>query len=118
MMKGSSKPLVDQGDLIGSISVKSLTPFSAFVGIMKGAKGKKGQNLVNIGKVHEYGVTISVTDKMRGWFGAQGAHLKKSTRAIVIPKRAFIGPGIEDAKEIIAANYLKAGQKFWKLMLS
>jgi hypothetical protein len=42
-----------------------------------------------IAAIQEYGATITVTDKMRGFLSAKyGIHLKKSTTQIVIPPRA------------------------------
>lgn len=45
--------------------------------------------------IHEYGCTIAVTDKMRGWLAAHGLHLKKSTTAIHIPERSFLRTGYD-----------------------
>ena len=42
-----------------------------------------------VAKVQEYGTTIAVTDKMRGWFGHHGIHLRSSTIFIRIPGRRF-----------------------------
>ena len=42
-----------------------------------------------VAKVQEYGTTIAVTDKMRGWFGRHGIHLRSSTIFIRIPGRRF-----------------------------
>lgn len=45
--------------------------------------------------IHEYGCTIAVTEKMRGWLAAHGLHLKKSTTAIHIPERSFLRTGYD-----------------------
>ena len=42
--------------------------------------------------IHEWGMTIKVTDKMRGYLASQGFHLKKSTKVITIPARPMFGP--------------------------
>lgn len=47
-------------------------------------------------KVNEYGATIPVTDKMRGWFAANGYPLKKETKKIVIPERSFVRSGFDE----------------------
>lgn len=62
------------------------------VGVMEG--GELGM----IAYVHEFGCDIKVTDKMRGYLGSQGIHLKKETTVIRIPERSFIRAGF-DAKE-------------------
>ena len=40
--------------------------------------------------VHEFGVTIDVTPKMRAWFAYQGYPLSPDTTEIKIPERSFI----------------------------
>lgn len=56
----------------------------------------------NLAKIHEYGVTINVTDKMRNFLASQGLHLKKSTTTIHIPERSFIRNGWDsNANEIL-----------------
>ena len=49
-----------------------------------------------LARVHEFGVDIPVTDKMRGYLSAQfGVHLKASTTVIRIPERSFIRAGFD-----------------------
>ena len=43
--------------------------------------------------IHEYGVNIEVTPKMRAYLHSQGLHLKDSTTHIHIPERSFIRTG-------------------------
>ena len=43
-----------------------------------------------LGAVHEFGATITVTDKMRNYLHSQGLHLKKDTMTVVIPTRSFL----------------------------
>ena len=74
--KGSSKPLVDHGDLMGNITSKKIMPATHFVGVLRTAKNKKGDKLVDIGAVHEYG-----------------------THNGTIPPRPFIRPGLEESKD-------------------
>lgn len=53
---GSSKALIDDGDLIRSIKVLPLFGGEAyFVGVHKMAVDKKGNELANIAEVHEFG---------------------------------------------------------------
>lgn len=62
-----------------------------------------------IAGVHEFGCRIEVTDKMRGYLGTLGLHLKKETTHIVIPERSFIRTGadggvgavVEKARELV-----------------
>lgn len=46
--------------------------------------------LASLAAVQEFGTKIPVTDKMRGFLGSQGLHLKKSTTHITIPPRPFM----------------------------
>lgn len=110
--KGSSKPLIDDGDLIRSITFEVVGKNAVFVGVKKNSRGKDGESLVNIGAIHEgvdpntgevreHGAIIPVTKKMRGFFfGKFGIRL--TNEAIVIPKRAFLRPTLEaEADEVI-----------------
>lgn len=67
---------------------------------LKGLNGKK----VNVGilsggeqawlaGIHEYGLNITVTEKMRKYLHSQGLHLKPSTTEIHIPERSFLRTG-------------------------
>ena len=52
--------------------------------------------------IHEYGLKIEVTDKMRAFLHSEGLHLKDSTQYIEIPERAFLRNGHdENADRII-----------------
>jgi hypothetical protein len=58
-VKGSSKPLIDTGDLMNSVSAVIVKPGYAFIGVPRTA-GKVGtsvnaESMVNIAAVHEYG---------------------------------------------------------------
>lgn len=61
------------------------------VGILGGES-----ELSMIAAVHEFGCDIQVTDKMRGWFGANGFPLKKDTTVIRIPERSFLRAGYDE----------------------
>jgi hypothetical protein len=61
-----TKPLIARGDLRRAISVVR-TPRGVFVGILRTARGRDGQSLVNVAKVHELGkvVVFRMTEKSR-----------------------------------------------------
>lgn len=110
--KGSSKPLIDNADLIQSINIKIVDTDAVFVGINRNSKGKDGQDLVNIGAIHEgvdpntgqvreHGAVIPVTPKMRGWFW-HNFNIHLTNEAIIIPKRPFLRPTLEaEADKVI-----------------
>lgn len=60
--------------------------------------GPKGERNRNLAKIHEYGVMIPVTDKMRGFLASKGLHLKQTTTFINIPERSFIRNGWDSNK--------------------
>jgi hypothetical protein len=61
-----------------------------------GVFGSDDAELVMIAGVHEYGVEINVTPKMRAWFAANGYPLKKETTKITIPERSFLRSGYDE----------------------
>ena len=83
--KGSSKPLIDKGDLIGSITYIVKDRDNVAIGVKTGEAGK-------IAAVHEFGCTIAVTPKMRAYLHGIGLHLRASTTHINIPPRPFLRP--------------------------
>ncbi|MEH6943391.1 hypothetical protein [Bacillus sp. JJ722] len=62
----------------------------------------KDSELSMIAAVHEYGTEITVTEKMRKWFAANGFPLKKETTKIVIPERSFLRSGFDESVDDIA----------------
>ena len=106
--KGSSKPLIDKGDLVGSITYQVIDANNVFVGIKRGKE-------VNIAAVHEFGCTICVTPKMRAYLHYQGVHLKASTRYIHIPARPFLRPVLlgSDFKNKVAEIYIHAIERMF-----
>lgn len=69
--------------------------FKVKVGLLadKGGTDSVSENLdlAGLGAVQEFGATINVTDKMRGFFAYHfGINLKKTTTTIVIPARSFL----------------------------
>lgn len=63
--------------------------------VSAGVHGDQGGELVMIANVHEFGATIPVTDRMRGWFIAQGFAPPKGP-TIEIPARPYIRPGFDN----------------------
>ena len=59
--------------------LKALNGRKVNVGIPAGSKEAQ------IAAIHEWGLAITVTDKMRNWFKGQGHPLKSSTTQIFIP---------------------------------
>ena len=103
-MKGSSKPLINHGDLLGSVTYENIDDKHIFIGV------KKGQE-ASIAAVHEFGCTIGVTPKMRAYLHYNGVHLKASTKYIHIPARPFLRPvllGHEFTSDVVAKIYLEA----------
>lgn len=96
--KGCTKALLDSGDMRAAVTDSKLIQGMYFAGLLRTVMHKSGSgetSVVNIGRVHEFGIYIPVTDKMRGWFLAQGHPLRKSTVMIRIPARPFIAPVVK-----------------------
>lgn len=68
--------------------------------IRVGIVGNADSEMSMIGGVHEFGVTIKVTKKMRAWFAFQGFPLKATTKEIKIPERSFIRSTFDDKKAV------------------
>ena len=101
--KKSSKPLIDKGDLVGSVTYQVIDGEKIFIGVKKGKE-------VNIAAVHEFGCTIPVTPKMRAYLHYQGIHLRASTQFINIPPRPFLRPVLlsDEFKAKVAEIYILA----------
>lgn len=65
------------------------------ISVEVGVLGTEESFILMIANVHEYGVTIQVTDKMRAYLHYNGLHLKKTTKEIVIPERSYIRAGYD-----------------------
>ncbi len=107
--KGSSKPLINNGDLVGSITHEEVGLNTVWVGVKKGSRSKNGGDIVDIAWVHEFGCTIRVTERMRAYLHGQGLHLKQSTEYIVIPERSFLRATLNDSafREEIGELYIE-----------
>jgi len=53
--KGSSKALIDHGDMLRSVNVTKIDALSYFVGIHRSVKGRNGKPMWNIAEIHEFG---------------------------------------------------------------
>ena len=107
----STKPLVNHGDLVGSVNYQVFnSENSVFIGVKKGVKCKDGKDAVQIAAVHEFGCTIEVTPKMRAYLHYQGIHLKKETTHIYIPARPFLRPVLknDDFANKVCSFFLRA----------
>jgi len=91
--KGSSKPLMDDGDLLGSVDYAFLDELAVIVGARR--KAADGTDLAALHE-REDGTRIAVTPKMRAFLHARGFHLKPSTTTIFIPGRPFLKPAARD----------------------
>lgn len=92
-MKGSSKPLIDGGDLLGSVGYRFVELDAVFVGVHRMAADG-----TDIAALHEReeGTRIKVTPKMRAFLHAHGLHLKATTTELFIPGRPFVKPAYKD----------------------
>lgn len=70
-------------------AVKSLNDKSVEVGVFKGKNAW-------LAGIHEYGVNIEVTRRMRAFLHHMGVHLRKSTTHIIIPERSFLRSGHDE----------------------
>lgn len=107
---GGTKALVVRGDLRNSITVfRRTTTFGAeaWVGVPRNARGRNGQNLVNIAEIHEFGsrpIIIPVTEAMKKFFfaalrssgmsggGGGSGGFRRGFLIVQIPARPFLQP--------------------------
>lgn len=93
--KGSSKMLIDKGDLLNSITFKIVTPYAAFVGVLRTATRRDGNApLVNIARIHEFGFMGYVTNPNTG-----------TVYFLRIPPRSFIMPTINEIRDELYGNW-------------
>lgn len=77
----------------------------------------EGTDITNaeLGAIHEFGCTITVTEKMRNYLHSQGVHLKKNTTTVVIPTRSFLRMPLlssEGKKELLDIVKTEIGNEF------
>lgn len=68
LIKGSSTPLIDDGDLWGAVTSKNLNSFTVFVGLLRSSIASDGHSIINIAEFLHQGGTIPVTEHMRNMF--------------------------------------------------
>lgn len=103
-----SKPLIVRGDLRNSIAVVKQGD-GVFVGVLRTAKAKSGQPLVNVAAVHEFGsrtFAVKLTPKARRFLHAafrsagldapSGGRPSTGIAVIRIPARPFLRPVFEE----------------------
>jgi len=122
-IKGSSRPLVDSGQLKLAITKQVKTWYLANIGVIRSktvtdAQGRS-EDVLSIAKVLHEGATIAVTPKMRRYFALmsrkfpdQWFPLKADTTSITIPPRPFLLAAISDKAVLIyQTNWAAAVQK-------
>ncbi|HSH50849.1 MAG TPA: hypothetical protein VK982_03910 [Bacteroidales bacterium] len=82
-----------------------------------GIFGEDDSEMVMIASVHEFGVDIKVTNKMRGYLHSIGIHLNPNTKTVKIPERSFMRAGYDKEKENIIRQSEKLLEKVLKLEL-
>ena len=118
------KPLIEGGDLRRSIKVVKGPGVSYFVGVLRQARGKNGQPLVNVAAVQEFGATITIrlTTKMRRFLAMtfrqaglpKPTSSAKSTLVVKIPARPFLQPVADKLRSGSAARVGATMEKFLK----
>ncbi len=91
--KGSSKPLIDDGDLLGSVDFAFLDELAVIVGARR-----RAEDGADVAAIHERenGTRVPVTPRMRAFLHARGFHLKPETKELFIPGRPFLRPAARD----------------------
>lgn len=113
MVKRSSRPLVDRGDLRQSISGETEVEGDAVrgaVGVLRSARGKGGKSLVNVAAALHNGFRIKVTEKVRAAIFAEMR--KRAGRGT--QKRGKGGRfGKREGVKVDASGLSGAGGKVW-----
>lgn len=77
----------------------TLNSSKIIIGVLGDSGSYEDISVVEVASIQEFGATIKVTDKMRGYLATQGIFLKKSTTTINIPERSFIRAGFDANKQ-------------------
>ena len=90
------------------VKVKWSTKKDGFPAMLKGIKAVSGK-FIEVGAfhgehawlagIHEYGLDIEVTPKMRAYLHYHGLHLHPDTTHIHIPERSFLRAGYDENKK-------------------
>ena len=114
---GGTKSLLVRGDLRNSISVV-VEGDEAFIGVLRKARSKDGDSLVDVAQVQEYGgppVIIPMTPAMRRFLfvllkKAGKKPTKGSGRGVVVvqvPARPFLRPAFEKFRQGASRRFLE-----------
>lgn len=68
LIKKSSTPLVNDGDLFGAITSQNIDKYTVFIGILRSATTSDGYPLTNLAELLHNGGHITVTEHMRNMF--------------------------------------------------
>lgn len=111
LRRGSSKALIDSGEMIRSVNVDKLHEMAYFVGINRTARTADGGDLADLAELHEFGgppFVIVVTPKVRAFFfalfkmgllsGPLSRHKKRISHPGV-PARPFLTPAFDKWKK-------------------
>lgn len=71
------------------------------LGGLKVQVGVLGGELAWLGRIHEYGLKIEITPKMRKFLHSKGLHIKDSTEYITIPERSFLRSGYDENRKAV-----------------
>lgn len=85
-IKGSSKPLINHGDLIGNVSPVFVDENFGFVGLKRGSVNKGGDEIADIAEINEFGAIVKNHE---------------------VPKRPFIGPVLDKFTDEAGTKYLE-----------
>jgi len=105
-MKKSSKPLIDNGDLIRSIDVDDVGSDQFFIGVNRNAESDDGEKLANLAQIHNDGTppySIPVTPAMRRFWFVMVA--KKIFSAPLSPHTDFILHPGQKARPFLEPSY-------------
>lgn len=120
-----TKALMMRGDLRNAISaiVKGDT---AFIGVPRKARGKDGEDLVDIAKLNEFGsdpIVIPISPKMRRFLFAllrdagktPSGGVRQGVVVVRLPARPFLGPVFDKWKKGVRKRFLGRISKMMRL---
>lgn len=93
-MKGSQTPWFNTGVLAKSIDLVRLGKFTWGIGFKSGTGSHRDMDVAAIAIINEFGATIKVTERMRGFLAARGIFLQKATKVLIVPARPVVRPAI------------------------
>ncbi|MDF2615351.1 MAG: Mu-like prophage protein gpG [Sedimentibacter sp.] len=112
----SNQALIRYGDLLRLLTyfIDEGNPGSFKVGYPEGATNRYGIDINMIAAAMEKGFTVNVTEKLRGYFAANGRPLKKETTHLDIPARPYFEPVLKKYRDDIVMNYVIALDNVFK----